>query len=185
MDNKNWTIIKVILINVFIPFLLGFGTGKIIRVMLDNKEKKQITRTISGYESQFSNIRLELDNAKADTVKTGGTDQAVNDVILRTYTLSEQIYKMSVDKRLLHYDKDLFMRNLNLLNSIYDWQQNQERTRVNFISGTGLSSIYVKEAEHISSLTDAYTVDTCEEVLKADPHNKQAMETLERIRHKK
>ena len=169
---------KTILIYVILPALIGFAGAAGMYAYADYEEKTEISEKLTDYTERFVNLITDLEmKQKADT--TG--DRILNTYILRTFGLHQEVYRYTVEKRLLDKDDALFQTSLQVMKAIHNWQMTTEKSRQNLLSGMGLSELYVIEMEEQKTLIDDYTVQTCKEVLKIDPANKQAEETLRNV----
>ena len=184
------TIIKNFIIGIAIAFL-GVALGGVISYAIDRaQEKKTINDTSSAltdYSERFDNLKLAMDremkSTKVDSTKNA--DSAINEFILMTFSIYEQAYRLVPEKRLLDKkDKALFNDVLKLLETIQDTQRQADKSRKNFLSGMGLTQVFVIEAKQYSILIDDYAIDTMKEVLKIDPNNQQAQKQLDQIYQK-
>jgi hypothetical protein len=176
MNNSN----KFVILFVFILVCIGLGIGYVGK----KKEEKQNVQTyekqVNDYYSQFTTIINEMgDKLEEDPASN---DHTVNTYILKTFDLYESVYEYTVRNDLLYNDYDRFQSAYKLMSSIYEWQMTHaERNRKNFLTGAGMAEIYVLEAEQNKKLTDELTLKACKDVLKVDPDNEQAQETLDRL----
>ena len=179
MNNKNSESIKIIIFCVLIPFLLGFGAGTIKKMMEEKSKTEAAEKQVNEYYSQFTTIINEMgDKLEEDPASN---DRTVNTYILKTFDLYESVYEYTVRNDLLYNDYDRFQSAYKLMNAIQEWQTDTERNRKNFLTGGGLAEIYVLEAEQNKKLTDELTLKACKDVLKVDPDNKEAQETIDRL----
>ena len=178
MNNKNSDAIKFIIFFVLIPFLLGFGIGTIKKMMEEKSKTVVVEKQVNEYYSQFTSIITEM----GDEMEKDPSDRTVNSYILKSFDLYEDVYAYTVKNDLLYENEEQFKNAYKLMNSIYEWQMNHaEKIRKNFLTGTGMSEIYVLEAEQNKKLTDELTLKACKDVLKVDPDNQQAKETIDRL----
>ena len=180
MKPKIIKIIRAELLYVIIPLCIGFGLNWIVKRSAESKFQKEVSQELTDFTDRFTNLVTGF-----GMDKDGGTDQTVNAYILRTFALHQQVYRYTVEKRLLDNDLGLYNQAVDLLKAIQNWQELQDRTRQDFLSGMGLAQVYVIESENYSSLVDEYSLKTCIDVLKIDPDNKQAQETIKKITRKR
>ena len=170
--------IKATLFYVMIPFLVGAGLGQFIKYQQKKQETKEIAAVVEGYSTQFTDLTYELE-CRQEADSSASRDQLINEYLLRTFSLYEQTYRCVVENKLLEKkNQKTFNQAMDLLHDIYRWQLEKEKYRESFLSGMGLSQMYVIEAEQMKRLTDAYTVLTCDEVLEIDPGNQDARRVI-------
>lgn len=168
--------LKTILIYVVIPIALSLAAVQVMWVVKTNQEKKEVKEKLSDFSERLDLLTGHFDwKAEQDSTKR---DRLINEYVLRTYGLHQEVYRYTVEKRILDLDDDLYRDATQVMESIYNWQRLTESTRQNFLSGMGLADIYVIETSEYASLTDELTIKACKEVLKINPGNKQAEETL-------
>ena len=178
MNNKNSQSIKIIIFCVLIPFLLGFGAGTIKKMMEEKSKTEAAEKQVNEYYSQFTSIITEM----GDKMEEDSSDRTVNSYILKSFDLYEDVYAYTTKNNLLYENEEQFQNAYKLMSSIYEWQMNHaEKLRKNFLTGSGMAEIYVLEAEQNKMLTDELTLKACKAVLKVDPDNQQAIETLDRL----
>ena len=157
--------------------LLLAGAGYFIKV---NQEKDRIRTEFTGsldrYEEKLSGLNQELQSGEVST-----DDKEVNIYILKSYALFEEIYDQTKRQRILTLDSELFRRAAGLMSDILTSQLELEKSRKNFISGMGLSQIYVIEAQKNKLFTDCLVSEASAEVLKIDPGNPDAKEALDQF----
>lgn len=157
--------------------LLLAVAGYFIKV---NQEKDRIrtefTGSLDNYEERLSGLELELQTSEVST-----DDKEVNIYILKSYALFEEIYEQTRQQKILTLDNELFRRAAGLMSDILMSQLELEKSRKSFISGMGLSQIYVIESQKNKQFTDLLVSDACAEVLKIDPGNPDAKEALDRL----
>lgn len=182
MNNKNSDSIKAVIFLVLIPFLLGFGIGTIMKMMEKKSKTEAVEKQVNEYYSQFTAIITEM----GDKMEENPDDGTVNIYILKSFDLYEDVYAYTVKNNLLYENEEQFQSAYKLMNSIYEWQMNHaEKLRKNVLTGSGLAEIYVLEAEQKKKLTDELTLKACKDVLKVDPDNKEAKETIGRLYSRK
>ena len=178
MNNKNSDSIKAVIFLVLIPFCIGLGLGYI----KTKQEDQEVQKQVNEYYSQFTAIITEM----GDKMEENPDDGTVNIYILKSFDLYEDVYAYTVKNNLLYENEEQFQSAYKLMNSIYEWQMNHaEKLRKNVLTGSGLAEIYVLEAEQKKKLTDELTLKACKDVLKVDPDNKEAKETIGRLYSRK
>lgn len=182
MNSKTKNVIKVIGLMVILPFCVGLGLGYI----KDKQEKKhldhEVQKQVKEYYLQFTTIITEMGNK----MEEDPNDRIINTYILKSFDLYEDIYTYTVKNNILYENEEQFKDAYKLMNSIYEWQMNHaEKLRKNFLTGSGISEIYVIEAEQNKKLTDELTLKACKDVLKVDKNNKEAIETIDRLYSRK
>lgn len=170
--------LKMFVFSILIPILAGWTSGRVIGITIqkniEKKEVKEIVQSLDEFSKRADVLKKEYDLAGADPAE----------YIIKSHTLFEMIYELTLDKRLLHTHREQFHRSCNLLHDIYQNQMEIIHTSNNALAIAGLTTITVLEMEKYSHLMEALTVVTCEETLKIDPGNQQAMDTLNKIYNK-
>ena len=171
---------KFVILFVFILVCIGLGIGYVGKKNEEKQKNQTYEKQVNDYYSQFTSIITEMgDKLEEDPASN---DRTVNTYILKTFDLYESVYEYTVKNDLLYNDYDQFQISYKLMSSIYEWQMTYaENKRKNFLTGGGLAEIYVLEAEQNKKLTDELTLKACKDVLKVDPDNEQAQETLDRL----
>ena len=177
MNNKNFESIKIIIFCVLIPFCIGFIYGTIAKKQEKKNRDREVQEQVAEYTDQFTTIITEM----GDKMEEDSNDRTINTYILKTFDLYEGIYAYTVENNLLYENEEQFQSAYRLMNSIQKWQTDTERNRKNFLTGGGLAEIYVLEAEQNKKLTDELTLKACKDVLKVDPDNRQAQETIDKL----
>jgi len=174
----NWK--QKILYYVVIPILAALlltGAGYLIKVKQEkDRIRTEFTGSLDRYEEILSGLNQELHTGEVST-----DEKEVNIYILKSYALFEEIYDQTKQQRILMLDSDLFQRAAGLMSDILMSQLELEKSRKNFISGMGLSQIYVIEAQKNKLFTDCLVSEACAEVLKIDPSNPEAKEALDQL----
>ena len=157
--------------------LLLAGAGYLIKVKQEkDRIRTEFTGSLDGYEERLSGLNQELQSGEVST-----DDKEVNIYILKSYALFEEIYEQTQRQRILTLDSDLFRRAAGLMSDILTSQLKLEKSRKSYISGMGLSQIYVIEAQKNKQFTDLLVSEASAEVLKIDPGNPDAKEALDRL----
>lgn len=176
-------IIKAITFYVLIPFCLGYCIGEVVKQRQAKDAAVAVEEQVSEYTSKFVNLILEMD--KKQTADSSSTDHLINTYLLKSYDLYEDVFSFTVEENLLDKNPGQFQEALKLMNSISEWQLKQDQRRQNVLTGTGFSVIYLLETEQYKTLVEEFTIKTCQDVLKIDPDNKQALETINKINSEK
>lgn len=180
--------IKFIIFCVIIPFLIGFGLGRLVKADLKKQEKQEIKMTLDGYLFKYTDLGLDLNSktVKLDTTIASNqqtVDNLINEYLLNTHTLYEEIYHYAKDKDLLTKDIKMYTRAYNLLSSIYESQQEAYESMNNILLQASIgSTIFVIESKQSLEMANELTRVTCEDILKIDPENQQVMETLNKLK---
>ena len=178
--------IKYILFFVLIPFCIGYGIGSIVKNEREKKETKEIHITVDKYYREYTNLGHELNSktVKLDTVVTANrrqVDSEIADYLLKTYALYETAYNFAREKELLTRDIKAYQKVMSLMNAIYQSQMEAYGCVYNIFSVGMASSIFVIESEQCAAMANDLTKVTCIDVLKIDPTNQQARETLNKL----
>lgn len=177
--------IKIILC--IVGFMAGWGIGELINADQKKQEKMEIRVTVDNFTHRYTNLCLDLNSksVKMDTLETDyKRNQAnlINTFILDSYALYSEIYNYVEEKDLLEKDINVYEQCYTLMESIKGSQMEAYRKMDILYSITGpSSSVFVSEAEMSSVMATNLTRKTCEEVLKIDPSNQQAIETLSKL----
>lgn len=171
----NWK--QKILYYVVIPILgslLLTGAGYLIKVKQEkDRIRTEFTGSLDRYEEILSGLNQELHSGEVSA-----DDKEVNIYILKSYALFEEIYDQTQQQRILTLDNELFRRAAGLMSDILTSQLELEKSRKNFISGMGLSQIYVIEAQKNKLFTDCLVAEACMDALEIDPTNQNARKVL-------
>ena len=174
--------IKIILC--IIGFMIGWGIGELIHSSQKKQEKQEIQVTVDNFTHRYADLCLDLNSksVKMDTLETDyKRNQAnlINTFILDSYALYSEIYNYVEEKDLLEKDINEFEQCYTLMESIKGSQMEAYKKMDILYSITGpSSSVFISEAEMSSVMAMNLTRKTCEEVLKIDPNNQKAIETL-------
>ena len=169
---------KFVILFVLILVCIGLGIGYVGKKQEKNDQDREAREQVNEYYSQFTSIITEM----GDKMEEDSSDRTVNSYILKSFDLYEDVYAYTTKNNLLYENEEQFQNAYKLMSSIYEWQMNHaEKLRKNFLTGSGMAEIYVLEAEQNKMLTDELTLKACKDVLKVDPDNKQAQETLDRL----
>ena len=169
---------KFVILFVFILVCIGLGIGYVGKKQEKNDQDQEAREQVNEYYSQFTSIITEM----GDKMEEDSSDRTVNSYILKSFDLYEDVYAYTTKNNLLYENEEQFQNAYKLMSSIYEWQMNHaEKLRKNFLTGSGMAEIYVLEAEQNKMLTDELTLKACKAVLKVDPDNQQAIETLDRL----
>lgn len=169
---------KFVILFVFILVCIGLGIGYVGKKQEKNDQDREAREQVNEYYSQFTSIITEM----GDKMEEDSSDRTVNSYILKSFDLYEDVYAYTTKNNLLYENEEQFQNAYKLMSSIYEWQMNHaEKLRKNFLTGSGMAEIYVLEAEQNKMLTDELTLKACKAVLKVDPDNQQAIETLDRL----
>lgn len=179
-------IIKTLLLAI-IGFLTGWGIGHLIKADQKKQEKMEIQVTVDNFTHRYTDLCLDL-NSKSVKMDTLATDykrnqaNLINTFILDSYALYSEIYNYVEEKDLLEKDIKVYEQCYTLMESIKGSQMEAYRKMDFLYSITGpSSSVFVSEAEMSSVMATNLTRKTCEEVLKIDPTNQQAIEILSKL----
>jgi hypothetical protein len=178
--NKFITIILIAIVS----FLAGYGTVELIKVDQKKQEKMETQVTVDNFTHRYADLCLDLNSksVKMDTLETDyKRNQAnlINTFILDSYALYSEIYNYVEEKDLLEKDINEFEQCYTLMESIKGSQMEAYKKMDILYSITGpSSSVFVSESEMNSVMVTNLTRKTCEEVLKIDPNNQKAIETL-------
>ena len=169
---------KFVILFVIILVCIGLGIGYVGKKQEKNDQDREAREQVNEYYSQFTSIITEM----GDKMEEDSSDRTVNSYILKSFDLYEDVYAYTTKNNLLYENEEQFQNAYKLMSSIYEWQMNHaEKLRKNFLTGSGMAEIYVLEAEQNKMLTDELTLKACKAVLKVDPDNQQAIETLDRL----
>ena len=169
---------KFVILFVLILVCIGLGIGYVGKKQEKNDQDREAREQVNEYYSQFTSIITEM----GDKMEEDSSDRTVNSYILKSFDLYEDVYAYTTKNNLLYENEEQFQNAYKLMSSIYEWQMNHaEKLRKNFLTGSGMAEIYVLEAEQNKKLTDELTLKACKDVLKVDPDNEQAQETLNRL----
>lgn len=169
---------KFVILFVLILVCIGLGIGYVGKKQEKNDQDREAREQVNEYYSQFTSIITEM----GDKMEEDSSDRTVNSYILKSFDLYEDVYAYTTKNNLLYENEEQFQNAYKLMSSIYEWQMNHaEKLRKNFLTGSGMAEIYVLEAEQNKMLTDELTLKACKAVLKVDPDNQQAIETLDRL----
>lgn len=170
----NWK--QKILYFVVIPILVALlltGAGLIKVKQEKDRIRTEFTGSLDRYEEILSGLELEL-----RTSEVSADEKEVNIYILKSYALFEEIYDQTQQQRILALDNELFRRAAGLMSDILMSQLELEKSRKNFISGMGLSQIYVIEAQKNKLFTDCLVSEACMDALEIDPGNQNVRKVL-------
>lgn len=177
--------IKIILC--IVGFMIGWGIGELIHSDQKKQEKREIRVTVDNFTHRYTNLCLDLNSksVKMDTLETDyKRNQAnlINTFILDSYALYSEIYNYVEEKDLLEKDIKVYEQCYTLMESIKGSQMEAYKKMDTLYSITSpSSSVFVSEAEMSSVMATNLTRKTCEEILKIDPSNQQAIETLSKL----
>jgi len=177
--------IKIILC--IVGFMAGWGIGELINSSQKKQEKWEIHVTVDNFTHRYTDLCLDLNSksVKMDTLETDyKRNQAnlINTFILDSYALYSEIYNYAKEKNLLEKDINEYEQCFTLMGSIKGSQMEAYRKMDILYSITGPStSVFVSEAEMSSEMATNLTRKTCEDILKIDPSNQKAIETLSSI----
>ena len=179
---KTLEIIVTILFGVIIPFFIGLG----VRTYYDNKLSEQkysdVSDILNKNKDRFTDCIIDM--AKVNPAEPS-YDSRLNENLCKSYVIWQDTYNLIREKQLLYKDSSMFSEANQLLTSIYNWQLEKEKTRVNVLSGSGVTSIFTIEADLEHQLATDMTILACTEVLKIDPDNEDAKNTLTLINKQK
>lgn len=179
-------IIKTLLLAI-IGFLAGYGLGELIKADQKKQEKMEIQVTVDNFTHRYTDLCLDLNSksVKMDTLETDyKRNQAnlINTFILDSYALYSEIYNYVEEKNLLEKDIKEYEQCFTVMESIKGSQMEAYKKMDILYSITGpSSSVFLSEAEMSSEMAKNLTKKTCEDILKIDPSNQKAIETLSSI----
>lgn len=180
--NKFITIILCI-----VGFIVGWYIGELIQADQKKQEKREIQVTVDNFTHRYTDLCLDLNSksVKMDTLETDyKRNQAnlINTFILDSYALYSEIYNYVKEKDLLEKDIKEFEQCYTVMESIKGSQMEAYQKMDILYSITGPStSVFVSESEMSSEMATNLTRKTCEDILKIDPSNQKAIETLSSI----
>lgn len=180
-------IIKTLVL-VIIGFSVGYGLGELIKADQRKKEKVEIKMTLDRFTHRYTELTLELNSktVKLDTAVTANkqtVDNLINEYIIQTHTLYEEIYQFTKNEELLTKDIKTYERAYSLLGNIYKSQQEAYNSMYSIFSKAGIAStIFVIESKQNLEMSNELTMVTCEDILRVDPGNRQAIETLNKLK---
>ena len=149
----------------------GRAVGDAISKKAENMQAQEIIHELDSYAQTAANFREGFAEGQV-------TPQQY---ILTTYSLYEEIYRYILDKDLLTDYPDQFNRGCKILEGIYQNQMEVFNNSNNVLAVAGLTTVLVLEMEKYNHLMNILTVKTCEEVLKIDPGNQQALDTIKKV----
>ncbi len=179
-------IIKTLLLAI-VGFLAGYGLGKLIKADQKKQEKMEIQVTVDNFTHRYTDLCLDLNSksVKMDTLETDyKRNQAnlINTFILDSYALYSEIYNYVEEKDLLEKDIKEFEQCFTLMESIKGTQMEAyQKMDILYSITSPSSSVFISEAEMSSVMATNLTRKTCEDILKIDPNNQKAIETLSRL----
>lgn len=181
--NKFITIILIAIVS----FLAGYGTVKLIKADQKKQEEMEIKVSVSNFTHRYADLCLDLNSksVKMDTLETDykrNHANLINTFILDSYALYSEIYNYAEEKDLLEKDIKKFEQCYTLMESIKEAQMEAYKKMDILYSITGpSSSVFVSESEMSSVMATNLTKKTCEDILKIDPSNQKAIETLSKL----
>lgn len=165
--------------------------GYIVRIVIKNENAKReewiIKIALNNYLQRHTDLTLELNSKTVKLDFSNISDkQKVNNLlseyILNTYALYEELYQFILENELIIKNIEKYEFAYSILYGIYESQTQAYKSIDDILLKSSITpSIFITESKHNLEISEKLTKVVCEDVLKIDPANKDAIETLVKL----